>query len=34
MITPAILFSVFLLATLAVLSAHKHATALQPVPLR
>ena len=34
MITPAILFSVFLLSTLAVFSAYKHATNWQPVPLR
>ena len=34
MITPTILFSVFLLATLAVFSAYKHASNLQPVPLR
>ena len=34
MITPTILFSVFLLASLAVFSAYKHATSLHPVPLR
>ena len=34
MITPTILLSVFLLATLAVFSAYKHASSTSPVPLR
>jgi hypothetical protein len=33
MITPTILFSAFLLATLAVFSAYKRAASLHPMPL-